>query len=145
LALQRAQDAGLDLVEMNPNSEPPICKIMDYGKYKFEKERKKKEARKKQKVIHIKEVKVRPKIGEHDLDFKLKNAISFLERGDKVKMVVMFRGREIMHYDLGVNLMEKIIELLAEYGTPESNMKKEGRDLIVFFVPIKKKSKPKEK
>ena len=145
MALQRAQDAGLDLVEMNPNSEPPICKIMDYGKYKFEKERKKKEARKKQKVIHIKEVKVRPKIGEHDLDFKLKNAISFLERGDKVKMVVMFRGREIMHYDLGVNLMEKIIELLAEYGTPESNMKKEGRDLIVFFVPIKKKSKPKEK
>lgn len=139
MALQRAQDAGLDLVEMNPNSEPPICKIMDYGKYKFEKERKKKEARKKQKVIHIKEVKVRPKIGAHDLDFKLKNAISFLERGDKVKMVVMFRGREIVHYDLGVKLMEKIIELLAEYGTPESNMKKEGRDLIVFFVPIKKK------
>ena len=139
MALQRAQDEGLDLVEMNPNAEPPICKIMDYGKYKFEKERKKKEARKKQKVIHIKSVKVRPKIGEHDLDFKLKNAISFLDRGDKVKMVVMFRGREIMHYDLGVNLMEKIIELLAEHGTPESNMKKEGRDLIVFFVPIKKK------
>lgn len=145
-ALTKAAEEGLDLVEINPKADPPICKIMDYGKYKFLKEKKSRESKKKQKVIKVKEVKIRPKIEEHDLEFKLKNAVSFLENGDKVKLTLMYRGREIVHQDIGRKLMARVIERISENGQPEREPKMEGRNFVVILVPVKKqKKKDKEK
>jgi len=137
-ALRRAQESGYDLVEINATSRPPICKIMDYGKYKFQQEKKAKEAAKKQKVFKIKEVQLRPHIEKHDLDFKMKRAVEFLQEGDKVKVVLMFKGREIQHIDIGDNLMHKVIETLSEHGVPERNVVMEGRNMIAIFMPAKK-------
>ncbi len=144
VALQRALEAGLDLVEIQPQAVPPICKIMDYGKFKFVREKKVKESRKKQHVAKLKEVKVRPQTQEHDLEFKLKNAIDFLQHGDKVKMTVMFKGREMTHREFGEQLMKIIIEKLADYATIESSPIMEGRNYSALFVPVKKQNKKKE-
>ena len=143
-ALRRAQESGYDLVEINATSSPPICKIMDYGKYKFQQEKKAKEAAKKQKVFKVKEVQLRPHIEKHDLDFKMKNAAGFLQEGDKVKVVLMFKGREIQHIDIGDVLMHKVIERLAEFGVPERNVMMEGRSMIAVFMPVKKSQQKKK-
>jgi len=130
---------GLDLVEVADKADPPVCRIMDYGKFKYEQSQRAKESRKKATHVLVKEMKYRPKIGPGDFDTKTRKVEQFLGDGSKVKVTIMFRGREIMHYDLGVALMEKVIERLAEYGVPEAPMKKEGRDLIAVFAPLKKK------
>jgi translation initiation factor IF-3 len=137
-ALRRAQEAGYDLVEINAASRPPVCKIMDYGKYKFQQEKKAKEAAKKQKVFKIKEIQLRPHIEKHDLDFKMKSATGFLQEGDKVKVVLMFKGREIQHIEIGDVLMRRVIEILAPFGVPERNVMMEGRSMIAVFMPVKK-------
>ena len=143
-ALRRAQESGYDLVEINAVSRPPICKIMDYGKYKFQQEKKAKEAAKKQKVFKIKEIQLRPHIAKHDLDFKMRSATEFLEEGDKVKVVLMFKGREIQHIEIGDALMHRVIERLADYGVPERNVMMEGRSMIAVFMPAKKTPKKKK-
>jgi translation initiation factor IF-3 len=130
-----AQEKGLDLVEVAPNARPPVCKIMDYGKYKYEQSKKEKEARKKQKVITIKELKLRLKIEEHDFQVKVRNAIRFLTKGDKVKVTIMFRGREIAHPDLGKELCEKFANELVEYAKIEKEPKVEGRNMIMVLAP----------
>ncbi|MBX6747805.1 MAG: translation initiation factor IF-3, partial [Acetobacteraceae bacterium] len=107
-ALMRAYDAGLDLLEVSPNAVPPVCKILDYGKYKYEQQKKANEARKKQKIVEIKEVKVRPNIDDHDYDVKMRAMKSFIEEGDKVKVTLRFRGREMAHQDLGIKVLERI-------------------------------------
>lgn len=134
----------MDLVEIQPQSKPPICKIMDYGKYKFVREKKVKESRKKQHIAKVKEIKVRPQTQEHDLDFKLRNAIEFLENGDKVKITVMFKGREMSHREFGERLMAKILEKLAEHALMETPPTMEGRNYSALFVPGKKSNKKKE-
>jgi translation initiation factor IF-3 len=144
VALQRAAEAGLDLVEIQPQAKPPICKIMDYGKFKFMREKKVKESRKKQHVVKLKEVKVRPQTQDHDLDFKVKNAIDFLNHGDKVKITVMFKGREMTHREFGEEIMQRIIEKLADHATMESAPVMEGRNYSALFVPMKKQNKKKE-
>lgn len=138
-ALNQASLVGLDLVEISPNAKPPVCKIMDYGKYKFEKEKKAKEAKKKQKQIKLKEIKFSPVIGEHDYMFKLKKAIEFLENGDKVLFRLRFRGREILHRDKGYEVFERLKNDLQEYGNVEKLPKMEGRFLTMTFSPLKKK------
>lgn len=137
-ALRQAQEAASDLVEINATVRPPICKIMDYGKYKFIQEKKAKESKKKQHVVKIKEVQLRPNIEKHDLDFKMKNAIQFLQDGDKVKVLVMFKGREITHSELGYDLVRRVLEILAPVGQPEKNTILEGRSLVTVFMPVKK-------
>ena len=147
-ALKRAEEAGLDLVEVAPTATPPVCRIMDYSKYKYEQEKKEKEAHKKQKVVHLKEIRFGPKIGEHDYQFKLGHAKRFLADGDKVKVAVFFRGREITHTELGLRLLKRFEEDLAEHGLLEQEARQEGRNLHVIFAPKPapeaKKSKPKE-
>jgi len=142
--LRQAQEEGSDLVEINPAANPPVCKIMDYGRYKFIQERKAKESRKKQKIIKVKEIQLRPNIEKHDIEFKMKNASQFLQNGDKVKIVVIFKGREISHSDLGYDLMRRVTEILAPYGQPEKETVREGRNLITVFAPVKKTSQKKE-
>jgi len=117
---------------------------MDYGRYKFIQERKAKESRKKQKIIKVKEIQLRPNIEKHDIEFKMKNASQFLQNGDKVKIVVIFKGREISHSDLGYDLMRRVTEILAPYGQPEKETVREGRNLITVFAPVKKTSQKKE-
>lgn len=134
-ALALAIDKGLDLVEISPNAHPPVCRIMDYGKYCFEQTKREKEARKNQKIIQIKEVKFRPNIEDHDFDTKVKNAERFLKDGDKVKATVMFRGREITHTELGLALCERMIERLADVAAVERPPKVEGKNMIVIFAP----------
>ena len=143
-ALQLAREMGLDLVEVSPGQEPPVCKIIDFGRYKYEQQKKKKEQSKHQHVIHIKEIKLRPKIGIHDYDIKKRNAIGFLEKGDKVKVSLRFRGREMAHPELGmklVNKMAKDLEVLASIETPA---KMEGRQIIMVLASRGKKKKPDE-
>ena len=134
-ALKRAEEAGLDLVEVAPTAVPPVCRIMDYSKYKYEQEKREKEARKKQRVIHIKEVRMGPKIGEHDYQFKLHNLEDFLKRGDKVKVTMMFKGREMAHTEMGFELVKRIIESLKEIGLPDGNPKLLGKNINVSFNP----------
>lgn len=134
-ALQIAQQVNLDLVEVSPTAAPPVCKIMDFGKYKYELNKKTKENKKKQKTLVIKEIKMRPKIDDHDFDTKLKHAQEFLGEGCKVKVYVMFRGREIAYKDFGLRLLDKLTAALANYGTPEKNAVDEGRNIISIFVP----------
>ena len=134
-ALEHAAGRGLDLVEISPNAKPPVCKVMDYGKYRFEQIKREKEARKNQRVIQIKEVKFRPNIEDHDFETKVKNAERFLKDGDKVKVTVMFRGREITHQDLGKVLCERAIERLAEVAVVERAPKVEGKNMTLVFAP----------
>jgi len=125
--LKRAVEAGLDLVEVAPTAVPPVCRIMDYSKYKYEQEKREKEARKKQKVIHLKEIRLGPKIGEHDYQFKLRNLEEFIKRGDKVKVTMMFRGREMAHVDLGRKLLERLSSDISQIGEIEEPARQEGR------------------
>lgn len=134
-ALSLAAEAGLDLVEVAPNAEPPVCRIMDYGKYKFQQAKKAQEAKKKQTQTQVKEIKLRPKIEDHDFGFKLRNIIKFLEEHDRVKVTVQFRGREIAYADTGRRLLERVIEEVGELGTVEGSPKMEGRFLSVFIAP----------
>ncbi len=134
-ALAFAAEAHLDLVEVAPQAAPPVCRVMDYGKFKYQQSKKQQEARRRQTTIQVKEIKVRPKIEEHDMAFKLRNAIRFLGEGDKVKISVIFRGREIAHTDRGFKLLAQMIEALAEAGTVEQDPRLEGRNLSMIVTP----------
>jgi len=138
-ALTRAVTAGYDLVEIAPNADPPVCKIMDYGKFKYEKAKKAKEAKKKQHVMHLKEIKLHPKTDEHDFKFKMDHARKFLVKGDRVKITVVFRGREITHIDFGARMLEKATGVIIDLSQVEMTPKMEGRNLISIFVPDKAK------
>ncbi len=134
-AMGIAIEKGLDLVEVAPSAKPPVCRLMDFGKFKFEQSKREKEARKKQKIISVKEVKLRPNIEDHDFDVKAKNARRFLEAGDKVKATIMFRGREITHPDLGEKLLNKLASQLVEISAVEKNPKVEGKNMTMILTP----------
>ncbi len=134
-ALYRAHQAGLDLLEISPGAEPPVCKITDYGKFKYEQQKKANEARKKQKVVEIKEVKVRPNIDDHDYDVKMRMMRNFIGEGDKVKVTLRFRGREMAHQDLGVKLLERVRTDLVELVKVESMPRLENRQMIMVLAP----------
>jgi translation initiation factor IF-3 len=136
-AMQLAEEAGLDLVEISPNATPPVCKIMDFGKFKYETQKKEAEARKKQKIIEIKEVKFRPNTDTHDYEVKMRNVIRFLEEGDKVKVTLRFRGREMAHQDLGRVLLDRVAEDVKELGKIESMPRVEGRQMVMMIGPAK--------
>ena len=136
-ALSRAVAAGLDLVEIAPTADPPVCRIMDYGKFKYEKSKKTKEAKKKQHVMHLKEIKLHPKTDEHDFNFKIEHAREFLIKGDRVKITVVFRGREITHIEFGSRMLEKATGHVIDLATVEMTPKMEGKNLISIFVPDK--------
>ena len=135
--MQLAEEAGLDLVEISPNATPPVVKIMDFGKYKYEQQKRESEARKNQKIIEIKEIKFRPNTDTHDYDVKMRNVIKFLENGDKVKVTLRFRGREMAHLDLGRKLLERVAGDLEEIGKVESMPKMEGRQMVMMINPAK--------
>lgn len=134
-AIEMASEVGLDLVEVSPNAEPPVCKILDYGKYKYEAQKKANEARKKQKVIEVKEIKMRPGIDDHDYETKMKAVRRFLEDGDKVKMTIRFRGREMAHQDLGLKVLQRVQEETAEIAKVEQHPKPEGRLMTMVIAP----------
>ncbi|MBB5336020.1 translation initiation factor IF-3 [Pectinatus brassicae] len=134
-ALARAEEVHLDLVEVAPKAKPPVCRIMDFGKYRYEQQKRDKEARKKQKVITIKEVKLRPNIEQHDFNVKTKNALRFINDGNKVKVTIMFRGRELSHPELGRDLLLKVADALSEYVVVERAPKLEGRNMIMILTP----------
>ncbi|MBK0400461.1 translation initiation factor IF-3 [Limibaculum sp. M0105] len=136
-ALEMAQEVGLDLVEISPNATPPVCKIMDFGKFKYEQQKKAAEARKKQKVIEVKEVKFRPNIDTHDYEVKMRSVHKFLGEGDKVKITLRFRGREMAHQELGRELLQKIAEDVTEIGKVESFPKLEGRQMTMVIAAAK--------
>ncbi len=135
-ALAEAEKAGLDLVEVAPGADPPVCRIMDYGKYKYQLSKKAREAKKKQTTIHVKEVKFRVKTEEHDFQFKLRNIRKFLSEGDKVKVFVVFRGREITHKELGLKKLERVAEEIKDTGTVEQKPKLEGRSMTMLLGPL---------
>lgn len=135
-ALRTAEEMDLDLVEVAPQADPPVCKIMDYGKYRYEQSIKEREARKKQAVVSFKEMKMRPKIDVHDYEVKKRHIERFLRSGHKVKVTVMFRGREMSHTELGLNLLRKLAEEVAELGTVESEPKLEGRNMQMVLAPV---------
>jgi len=134
-----AYDAGLDLVEIAPQADPPVCRIMDFGKFRFEQNKKLQAAKKKQKQIQVKEVKFRPGTGEGDYQIKLRNLIRFLEDGDKAKVTVRFRGREMAHRELGMELLERVEKDLEEYAVVEQHPKMEGRQMVMVLAPKKRK------
>tara|TARA_R110002110_G_scaffold415612_7_gene652308 strand:+ start:117432 stop:117863 length:432 start_codon:yes stop_codon:yes gene_type:complete len=134
-ALQRAMDVGLDLVEVSPNAEPPVCKIIDHGKLKYQEQKKRNEARKKQKTIDVKEIKLRPNIDTHDYDVKIRNARRFIDDGDKVKVTLRFRGREMAHQDLGAQVLERVRSELDEIAKVEQMPKMEGRQMVMVISP----------
>lgn len=134
-ALRIAQDEGFDLVEISPTAKPPVCKIMDYGKYKYEQEKKRREARKHQAVVHIKEVKLRPSTDEHDLEVKLKHVKRFLGEGNKAKITVKFRGREMAHRELGEAVLKELITKVGELAKVDQNPKFEGKMLSAVLSP----------
>jgi translation initiation factor IF-3 len=134
-ALAMAERASLDLVEVAPGADPPVCKILDYGKFKYEEQKKKNEARKKQKVIEVKEIKLRPGIDEHDYDVKMRSMVKFLEEGDKVKVTMRFRGRELTHQDLGMNVLMRVKGDLDEIAKVEQFPRMEGRQMIMVVSP----------
>ncbi|MDP2929906.1 MAG: translation initiation factor IF-3 [Candidatus Omnitrophota bacterium] len=125
--IKNAEEAGLDLVEIAPTANPPVCRIMDHSKFKYEQEKKEKEARKKQRVVHIKEIRMGPKIGEHDYQFKVNHLMEFLKKGDKVKVTMIFRGREMAHVDLGRKILEKLSSDISGVGEIEEPPRMEGR------------------
>lgn len=135
-ALNIALDRGLDLVEVAPNANPPVCRIMDFGKFKYEQSKKEREARKHQRIINVKEVKLRPNIEEHDFNTKMKNAIRFLENGDKVKVTIMFRGREITHPELGKELCDRMANGVKYLAKVEKEAKVEGKNMVMILSPI---------
>jgi translation initiation factor IF-3 len=137
-AIEAASGKGLDLVEVAPNAEPPVCRIMDYGKYLFEQNKKAHSARRKQKQIHVKEVKFRPGTEEGDYQVKLRNLIRFLSNGDKTKVTLRFRGREMAHQNLGRQLLERVRQDLEEYGAVEQRPQLEGRQMVMVIGPKKK-------
>ena len=139
-AYQAALERHLDLVEIAPAGRPPVCKIMDYGKYRYEQQKRDKEARKKQRAFDIKEVKLRPGIEDHDFDVKLKNAVRFLEDGDKVKATIMFRGRELSHPELGEELLKKLEARLTEIAVVEKRPRLEGKNMIMIIAPKQNKN-----
>lgn len=130
-----AEEAGLDLVEVSPNADPPVCKILDYGKFKYEAQKKKAEAKKKQKVIEVKEIKLRPNIDDNDYSVKMRAMRKFLEEGDKVKVTLRFRGRELAHQDLGMKVLERVRDDLEDLGKIEQIPKMEGRQMVMVVAP----------
>ena len=140
-ALRLAEDQHLDLVEVAPKARPPVCRIMDFGKYRYEQQKRDKEARKKQKVITIKEVKLRPNIEQHDFEVKLKSAQRFIEEGNKVKVTIMFRGRELSHPELGSEILNKMSAALGDTVTVERSAKLEGKNMTMILSPKAQKSK----
>ena len=134
-ALTKAEDFGLDLVEVQPNADPPVCKILDYGKFKYEAQKRANEARKKQKTIDVKEIKFRPNIDEHDYQVKMRNMTKFLSGGDKVKVTLRFRGREMAHQELGANVLARVREETEEYAKVEAMPKMEGRQMVMVLAP----------
>ena len=136
--IEMAEAVGLDLVEISPNANPPVCKIMDFGKFKYEQQKRESEARKKQKIIEIKEVKFRPGTDTNDYDVKMRNVYKFLTNGDKVKITLRFRGREMAHLNLGRELLERVSEDVKELGKVENMPKMEGRQMIMMIGPLPK-------
>ncbi len=136
-ALALAQERHLDLVEISPTARPPVCRLMDYGKYKYEQAKRERESRKKQKVVNVKELKMRPNIEDHDFDVKVRNARRFLDEGDKVKCTMVFRGREIVHASLAQETLRKLAELVSDVGAVERMPKVEGRAMIMILAPKK--------
>jgi translation initiation factor IF-3 len=134
-ALEKAMERGYDLVMVSPNANPPVCRIMDYGKYKYEQSKKARKAKKKQHVVHVKEVKMRPGIEQHDYEFKMNHARRFLEHNDKVKFSLIFRGREVTHLDIGQRVMERVAKDLEEIANVEVKPKREGHALIMIVSP----------
>ncbi len=134
-ALAMAADAGLDLVEISPNAAPPVCKILDFGKYKYEIQKKQNEARKKQKVIDVKEIKLRPGIDEHDYDVKMRSVTRFLEEGDKVKVTMRFRGREMVHQEIGAQVLERVRTQFDAAAKVEQMPRLEGRQMVMVLAP----------
>ena len=136
-AIAMAQEVGCDFVEVSSNSEPPVCRIMDYGKFKYEQQKKKQDAKKRQAVVQVKEIKVRPKTDEHDYETKVKHIRRFLEDGDRCKVTVFFRGREIVHKDRGLDILERIVKELEEVAKVDQEPRAEGRTLQMLLVPKK--------
>lgn len=136
-ALERAYKAGLDLVEVSPNADPPVCKILDYGKYKFEEQKRRAEIRKKQKIIEIKEIQLRPGIDIHDFEVKMRSARKFIEEGDKLKVTLRFRGRELSHQELGMDVLNRVKETLQDIAKVEQYPKLEGKRMIMVMGPAK--------
>jgi translation initiation factor IF-3 len=134
-AIEMAADAGLDLVEVAPNADPPVCKILDYGKFKYEEQKKKNEARKKQKIIEVKEIKLRPSIDDHDYQVKMRSMNKFIEEGDKVKVTMRFRGRELAHQELGMNVLMRVRDDLEEIAKVEQMPRMEGRQMTMVVSP----------
>lgn len=137
-ALRVAKDKGMDLVEVAPNADPPVCRIMDYGKFKYQEQKRKQEAKKKQTVIQIKEVKFRPKTDEHDYQTKLRHIIKFLDKGDRCKVTIFFRGREIVHKDRGLMMLERVMEDTKDIAKVESQPMHEGRTMSMMLSPTQK-------
>ena len=135
LALERAQEAGLDLVEIAPNSVPPVCKLLDYGKYKYQAQKKAAEARKKQKVVEVKEIKLRPMIDDHDYEVKMRSMERFFEEGDKVKVTLRFRGREMAHQELGIRLLDRLKGDTEKVAKVEMDARFEGRQMVMVLAP----------
>jgi translation initiation factor IF-3 len=136
-ARNRAMEAGLDLVEVSPASEPPVCRIMDYGKFLYQQKRKAKESQKKQHVVTLKEIRLRPKIDDHDREIKVKHAAEFIEKGHKVQFTMLFRGREMMHVDQGYQIMEQIVQTMGETAKIERPAQMLGRKITMVLVPVK--------
>jgi translation initiation factor IF-3 len=134
-AIELARDRGFDLVEVSPGASPPVCRIMDYGKYKYEQSKKAKRAKKKQHIMHVKEIKMRPKIETHDYGFKMNHARRFLEQNNKVKFSLIFRGREVTHPDIGLNILKRVAEDLSEIATVEAGPKREGMTMMMVVCP----------
>lgn len=134
-----AEEAGLDLVEVSPNADPPVCKVLDYGKYKYEQQKKAAEARKKQKTVELKEIKIRPGIEKHDYEVKMRNAKRFLEEGDKVKFTMRFRGREMAHQQIGMDLLKRIKEELADLCKIDMEPRFEGRQIMMIMSSVNAK------
>ncbi|HSR55682.1 MAG TPA: translation initiation factor IF-3 [Alphaproteobacteria bacterium] len=134
-AMKKADAAALDLVEISPNSDPPVCKILDYGKYKYQAQKKASEARKKQKTIDVKEIKMRPSIERHDYDVKMRAINKFLDEGDKVKVTIRFRGREFLHQELGMQMLERVRDEIEEKAKVEAVPKMEGRQMVMVVAP----------
>jgi translation initiation factor IF-3 len=138
-AMKLAREAGMDLVEVSPTANPPVCKLLDFGKYKFELEKKTRESKKKQKLVKLKEIRMQPKIEEHDLDFKTKHIRDFLDEGFKVKVTVRFRGRELAHTELGRVVLERVLEMLEDSFVLDKSPAMEGRTMSMFLSPKAKK------
>ncbi len=134
-ALRMAEEVGLDLVEISPNADPPVCKILDFGKWKYQEEKKKSAARKKQRVIEVKEIKLRPGIDDHDFEIKMRSVVRFLEEGDKVKVTLRFRGREMVHQELGAKVLDRVKEELDAKAKVEQFPRLEGRQMVMVLAP----------